>query len=210
MYYKYGDKEKEYLSRKDPRLGLLIDHIGHIERRVNPDIYSSIIHQIVSQQISSGARDTIWTRFEERLGRVELNSVLSLSEGEIQAMGMSNRKARYILDFSTKVKEEVVNLKELHYMKDEEVIESLCQVKGIGPWTAQMTLIFSMERPDVISYGDFAIRKGMMLLYGLDELSKKKFNQIASAYSPYSTVASLYLWEASRGNLPKELKENDK
>ncbi|NLY72665.1 MAG: DNA-3-methyladenine glycosylase 2 family protein [Tissierellia bacterium] len=209
MYFEYGNREKEYLSKKDPKLGLLIDHIGHIKREVNPDIYSSIVHQIVSQQISSGARDTIWARFEERLGEVELDSVLSLSEEEIQTLGISNRKAKYILDFSTKVREGVVNLGKLQYMEDKEVIESLCQVKGIGPWTAQMTLIFSMQRPDVISYGDFAIRKGMMLVYGLKELSEKEFIRITSAYSPHSTVASLYLWEASRGNLPEVLKSSD-
>ena len=183
-------------------MGELIDHIGHIKRGVNPDIFSSIVHQIVSQQISSAARNTVWGRMLEGLGEITPEAVLGIEKDQLQAFGISFRKADYIIDFSTKVKEGLVNLGDIHNLTDREVIEKLCLVKGIGPWTAEMALIFSMSRPDVISYGDLAIRRGMMMAYGLDKLDKKSFDRISSVYSPYRSVASLYLWEASTGNLP--------
>lgn len=202
MYFKYGEREKLYLSQKDPVMAALIEHFGHIERRVNPHIYSSLVHQVISQQISSAARDTIWARMLEAVESIEPQAIVDLGQEKIQALGMSMRKAQYIHELSTEVLEGRLNLEELRSQSDEDVVEKLTQIRGIGPWTAQMTLIFSLERPDVVSYGDFAIRKGMMLAYGLESLSKKDFDQIAAAYSPYSSVASLYLWEASGGDLP--------
>ena len=82
-------------------------------------------------------------------------------------------------------------------MSDSEIIEALTAISGVGVWTAQMLLIFSLMRPDVVSYGDLAIRRGMMNMYGLRELSKEKFERYAKHYSPYGSVASLYLWELS-------------
>lgn len=205
MYFSYGEREKEYLKERDPILGRVIDHIGHIYREINPDLFASLVHQIVSQQISSAARNTVWGRMVESLGQVNPERILALGRDDLQALGISFRKADYIVDIASKVQENLVNLEELKGMSDKEVIKSLCQFKGIGPWTAEMALIFSMERPDVISYGDLAIRKGMMMVYNLEELSKKDFDRISKLYSPYSSVASLYLWEASGGRLPEDM-----
>ncbi len=205
MYFSYGEREKEYLKERDPILGRVIDHIGHIYREINPDLFASLVHQIVSQQISSAARNTVWGRMVESLGQVNPERILALGRDDLQALGISFRKADYIVDIASKVQENLVNLEELKGMSDKEVIKTLCQFKGIGPWTAEMALIFSMERPDVISYGDLAIRKGMMMVYNLEELSKKDFDRISKLYSPYSSVASLYLWEASGGRLPEDM-----
>lgn len=201
MYFSYGEKEKEYLKQQDPRLGQVIEEVGHIHRRVNPDIFSSVVHQIVSQQISSVARNRIWERMAEDLGAITAQNLLSLTLEELQSFGTTFKKAGYILGFAREVQEGTLCLKQLQELSDEEVIKKLCSIKGIGPWTAQMTLIFSMQRPNVISYGDLAIRKGMCSVYGLEELSKKQFDEISATYSPYGTVAGLYLWEVAGGKV---------
>ena len=91
-----------------------------------------------------------------------------------------------------------INLKELEHLSDDEVIKQLSSLHGVGVWTAEMLLIFSLQRSDVVSYGDLGIRKGMMKLYGLESLTKKQFANYRERYSPYGSVASLYLWEKSK------------
>lgn len=201
MYFSYGEKEIKYLKQQDPLLAEIIDLFGHIYRPVNPDLFSSIVHQIVSQQISSAAKNTIWRRMQDRLGEITVESILSLSQNELQGFGITFRKADYITDFANSLKEGSFDLMKLTSLNDDELIKELCKISGIGPWTAQMVLIFSMQRPNVISFGDLAIRKGMCMLYGLEELSKKKFDEISENYSPHASVASLYLWELAGGKL---------
>lgn len=201
MYFAYGEKEIKHLKQQDPLLAEVIELLGHIHRPVNPDLFSSIVHQIVSQQISSAAKSTIWRRMKDRLGEITVESILYLSQDELQGFGITFRKADYITDFANSVREGSLDLMKLTSLSDDEVIKELCKISGIGPWTAQMVLIFSMQRPDVISFGDLAIRKGMCMLYGLEELSKKKFDEISLIYSPYASVASLYLWEVASGKL---------
>lgn len=197
MYFSYGDKEIKYLKEQDPLLGQVMDQVGHIHRPVNPDIFSSIVHQIVSQQISTAAKNTIWRRMEDKLDKITVESILDLSQEELQKFGMTFRKAGYISDFANSVRDGSLDLFKLSSYSDEEVIKELCKSKGIGPWTAQMVLIFSMQRPDVISFGDLAIRKGMRLVYSIDKLSRAKFDEITLNYSPYATIAGLYLWEVA-------------
>jgi DNA-3-methyladenine glycosylase II len=202
MYFSYGEKEKNYLKEQDPLLGQVIDLVGHIQRPVNPDLFSSMVHQIVSQQISTASKTTIWNRMEDRLGNITVDSILSQSQEELQSFGITFRKAGYITDFANRVKEGSLDLVKLRSLGDEEVIKELCKINGIGPWTAQMVLIFSMQRPNVISFGDLAIRKGMGIVYGLEKLNKSKFDELSLVYSPYATVAGLYLWAVAGGAVP--------
>ena len=194
MYFEYGEKEIEYLKSRDKLLGAAIDRIGPITRSVDSDLFSSVIHHIIGQQISTSAQATIWQRLCDRLITVSAETVCSLELNELQKLGMSFRKAEYIKDFSEKVKANEFYIDALNHLSDAEVIKELSALKGIGVWTAEMIMIFCMQRPDIVSFGDLAILRGMRMLYRHREIDPVKFRKYAKRYSPYGTVASMYLW----------------
>jgi DNA-3-methyladenine glycosylase II len=201
--FDYGDKEIDYLKRKDKRLGEAIDKIGHIDREVNPDLFSSVVHHIVGQQISSAAQKTVWTRLAERLGAINVETVCSAYGEDIQSCGITFKKADYIKDFSEKVRSGEFDVEALRNMPDAEVIIELSALKGVGVWTAQMLMIFCLQRPNVVSYGDLAIQRGMRMLYHHQKISRKLFDKYARRYSPYGSAASLYLWAIAGGAIPE-------
>lgn len=198
MYcFQYGQKEIDYLKRKDKKLGAAIDQIGMIEREIIPDPFAAIINSIVGQQISSKAADTVWQRLLDLLGQITPQHIMETQLSQIQGCGMSRRKAEYIKGIAEAALSGQVNFETLHALSDEEIIKKLSSLHGVGVWTAEMLLIFSLNRMDVVSYKDLAIRRGMMNLYGLKELPKEKFERYRERYSPYGSVASLYLWALS-------------
>jgi 3-methyladenine DNA glycosylase/8-oxoguanine DNA glycosylase len=195
--FKYDEKEITYLKKKDKKLAAAIERIGLIEREVIPDLFTALINSIVGQQISAKAADTVWNRLLQLLGKITPETIEAASTEEIQKCGMSIRKANYIKNIGSSTINGDLNISELKLLTDEEVIKRLSAINGIGVWTAEMLMIFSMERPNVLSYGDLAIRRGIMKLYGLKELDKTKFERYKKRYSPYGSVASLYLWHIS-------------
>jgi DNA-3-methyladenine glycosylase II len=203
VYFEYSDKETEYLKRKDKRLGVAIDRIGHVSREVQPDLFSSVVQNIIGQQISSAAQKTVWARLTDRLGEVRSETVCSVAREEIQACGVTFKKADYIKDFSLKVQSGGFDIDALRSMPDAEVIRNLSALKGIGVWTAEMLLIFCLQRPNVMSFGDLGIHRGLRMLYHHKEINRELFDKYARRYSPCGTVASLYLWEISHGTIPE-------
>jgi DNA-3-methyladenine glycosylase II len=195
--FRYSETELNYLKKRDRKLGTAIDAIGMIERPVTPDLFIALVASVASQQISAKAAETVWSRIEERLGAITPSSIAGATPEEIRQCGMSLRKSKYIKGIGDAVAEGEIDLASLHDLPDNEVIARLTALKGVGIWTAEMLLIFSMERPDVLSWGDFAIRRGMMRLYGKESISRKEFERYRNRYSPYGSVASLYLWEIS-------------
>jgi len=185
-----------YLRGRDKKLGAIIDRVGMIKREVNPDLFSSLVESIVSQQISSKAADTICDRLNEMSG-MDAKKLHSLSAEDLHNCGMSLRKAGYIKNVAEAAVNKIIDFETLACKSDQEIIEILTALKGVGVWTAEMLLIFSLMRPNVVSYGDLAIRRGMMRLYGLKELPKERFQRYAKRYAPYGSVASLYLWHIS-------------
>jgi DNA-3-methyladenine glycosylase II len=202
-YFDYGGKETEYLKRKDKLLGDAIEKIGHIYREVDDDLFSSVVHSITAQQISSAALKTIWRRLTGKLGSVNPETVGAASREEIQSCGLSFRKADYIKDFAESVRSGDINIDALYAMTDGEVTSRLSALKGIGVWTAEMLMVFCLQRPDVVSYGDLAIHRGMRMLYHHRKIDRKLFDKYARRYSPYGTVASLYLWAIAGGAIPE-------
>jgi DNA-3-methyladenine glycosylase II len=196
--FQYGQVELDYLKKKDKKLGQAIDRIGTIERKVIPDLFTALINSIVSQQISSKAAATVWNRMQEHFGAIMPLTIASATIEEIQQCGLSTRKAGYIKGIGETVVQGELNISEFPQLADSEIIKCLSSLHGVGVWTAEMLMIFSMQRPDVVSWGDLAIRRGMMNLYGLKELDKAKFERYKKRYSPYGSVASLYLWELSK------------
>ena len=203
MYFEYGDVEIEYLKRKDKRLGEAIYNIGHIHREVDGDLFSSVVRSIVGQQISSTALKTILKRLIELFGSPTPERLCAASREEIQSCGISFRKVDYIKDFAAKVKDGEFDLNALRCLSDAEIISKLSTLKGIGEWTSEMFLIFCLQRPDVVSYGDLAIQRGMCMLYHHKEIDRKLFDKYTRRYSPHGTVASLYLWAIAGGAIPE-------
>lgn len=117
---------------------------------------------------------------------------------------MTFRKAGYIKDFADKVKNEEFDINSINDLPNEEIIKKLTALKGIGVWTAEMIMIFCLQRPDVLSFGDLAIHRGMRMLYHHKDIDKKRFEKYAKRYSPYGTVASLYLWAIAGGAMMSE------
>lgn len=195
--FEYGPNEIAHLKRRDKKLGAAIDCIGMIQRKITPDPFTALISSIVSQQISKKAAETVWDRLSALVGRITPDNLARVSLAEIQCCGMSTRKAGYVQGIADSALAGTVNFDILHSLSDEEIIKQLSSLHGVGVWTAEMLLIFSLCRPDVVSYGDLAIRRGMMNLYGLRTLTKEKFDRYRKRYSPYGSVASLYLWELS-------------
>jgi len=197
LIFEYGQSEIDHLKRKDKKLGEAIDKIGIIEREITPEPFTAIISSVVSQQISKSAAQTVWKRLSSLLGSVTPENIAKVDLSEIQSCGMSVRKAGYIKGIADSALCGNVNFSSFDTLTDEEIIQKLSALNGVGIWTAEMLLIFSLCRPDVVSYGDLAIRRGMMNLYGLKELPKDKFDKYRKRYSPYGSTASLYLWALS-------------
>ncbi|HDQ92608.1 MAG TPA: DNA-3-methyladenine glycosylase 2 family protein [Synergistetes bacterium] len=197
--FRYGNTELDHLKRKDKRLGAAMERIGIIECEIIPDLFTALINNIVGQQISNAASATVWNRMKDRFGEITPERLNSTTLDEVQQCGLSFRKAGYIKEAGRAVAEGKIDLSALPDLPDAEVIGQLSSLRGVGEWTAEMLLIFSMERPDVVSKGDLAIRRGMMTLYGRKTLDNDAFGRYARRYSPFGSVASLYLWEIAVG-----------
>ena len=200
--FRYTQAELDYLRRRDKKLAAAIDRIGMIERGVDRDIFTALINGVVSQQISSAAAATVKARLVRLCGGITPERIRSADVEDIQKCGMSMKKARYIKEIGEIVYSGSLDLTAFYDMPDEEIIKRLSALPGIGAWTAEMLLIFSLQRQDVCSFGDLAIRRGMCKLYGLKTLSKEQFTRYRNRYSPYGSIASLYLWELSKADAP--------
>lgn len=199
MYFQYGEKELAYLKKKDKRLAAAIEQIGMIERVTDDSLFASVVHHIVGQQISSKAQATIWGRLRNYLVSIDAQNVNAASAEALQSLGMSMRKALYIKDFAAKVVNGSFDLDAVQHMEDKEAIEALSSLKGIGVWTAEMILLFCLQRRDILSFDDLAIQRGLRMLYHHRKITKELFSKYRRRYSPYGSVASLYLWTIAGG-----------
>ncbi len=183
-----------HLQGRDPCLGAVIDRIGWIEREMTPDLFATLIHSLAAQQISDAAAATVRRRLGALLGELTPRRVAQTPLAELQACGLSQRKAAWIQHLGQQVVSGALDLSTLPILPDAEVIRLLSALPGVGVWTAEMLLIFALGRPDVVSWGDRAIRRGMERLYGLAPLNRAQFAQYRERYRPHGTVASFYLW----------------
>ena len=202
MYFDYGAREVDYLKARDRVLGEVIDQVGHVEREVDPDLFSAVVHHIVGQQISTKAQATIWARMRERLGEVNARTVAAAGTATLQSVGISLRKAEYIQDFVGKVNSGAFDLQRVAALPDSEAIEALVALKGVGVWTAEMILLFCLQRPDIFSFDDLAIQRGLRMVYRHRKIDRKLFEKYRRRFSPYGSVASLYLWAVAGGAIP--------
>lgn len=199
MYFEYDDKALEYLKSKDKVFGAIIEKIGHIDRSIDTDLFSSVVHHIIGQQISTKAQATIWERMNKNLGEINADSIINAGQEKLQSFGITFRKADYITDFAKKIKNGEFDLESIWQKSDKEAIEELASLKGIGVWTAEMILLFCMQRPNIFSYDDLAIQRGLRMIYHHRKITKPLFEKYRRRFSPYCSIASLYLWAVAGG-----------
>jgi DNA-3-methyladenine glycosylase II len=189
----------EHLRRADPVLREVIDRVGPIELTTEPDLWWSLVDSIMSQQLSVKAASTIIGRLAAlgASGRPTPAEMLALDDDALRAAGLSRAKVRYVKDLAARWLDGSLDHARIPAMTDEEVIAELTRVKGIGTWTAEMILIFTLGRPDVLPVDDLAIRVAAQQLYGLaDRPGRDELLRIGESWRPWRTLASRYLWRS--------------
>ena len=201
-------KARKHLALADPTMGALVERVGKIDlatrlrrrKEERPaDAYGALLRAIVGQQLSTKAARTIYLRVLDLFGgsTPSPEQLLAVREQDLRAAGLSGRKTEYIRDLAAHVLSGELELDRLDQLSDEEVIEEIVAVRGLGRWTAEMFLLFHLERPDVLSGGDLGIRKAIQIEYGLVEMPPPtRVLEIGEPWRPFRSLASLYLWES--------------
>ena len=190
------------LPKADPAFGPVISHAGRITITLNPkeSVFQSLAVSIIYQQLHGKAASAITARFQALFPRCRTfpkpKQVLETSIPVLRSTGLSEAKARAILDLAKKVTDRTLpDRKRAEALSDEELIEALTQVKGVGPWTAQMLMIFTLGRTDVLPTADYGVRKGFALLQGMKRLpTPKELALHGERWKPYRSAAAWYLW----------------
>ena len=196
-------KARRHLVRRDPVLKRVIASVGPCTLKHMTDRFAVLVNSIISQQISSKAAISIRAKLESVLGGATAAKILAASDETLRSAGLSTNKARSLRDLSEKVLTKVVPLATLHEHDDEEVIARLVEVRGIGRWTAQMFLIFSLGRLDVLPVDDLGLRVGVQRHFELPEQPKKaELTELAEPWRPYRSIATWYFWR-SLGPVPQ-------
>lgn len=200
-HFQYDDEAIEYLKSKDKTLAQVIDVVGHVNRPIDGDVFTSVINSIISQQVSTAGAKTVLGRLDEQIG-IDPDGLSSASADDIQACGTTFRKAEYIKGFVDAVASGDFDLDALESMPDEEAIAYLSSIKGIGQWTSEMILLFSLNRMNIFAFDDIGIQRGMRMTYHHRQITRPLFEKYRRRFSPYCSVASLYFWEVAHGTVP--------
>ncbi|HET9186178.1 MAG TPA: DNA-3-methyladenine glycosylase [Solirubrobacterales bacterium] len=199
---------RKALASADPTMGLLIERLGNLDvatrlrRRSEErpaDAYGALLRAIVGQQLSTKAARTIYLRVLDLFGGTAPSPerLLEADEADLRGAGLSGRKTEYVRDLAAHVLSGELELDRIDELDDERVIEEIVAVRGLGRWTAEMFLLFHLERPDVLSGGDLGIRKAIQIEYGLEEMPPpRQVLEIGEPWRPHRSLASLYLWES--------------
>ncbi|MBU1070908.1 DNA-3-methyladenine glycosylase 2 family protein [Patescibacteria group bacterium] len=185
-----------YLS-KDPVLKKLIKQHPPFNWPKTGDIFTDLIESVINQQLSLASAASIYNRFKKLFkGSITPKNTLKLTINQLKNVGLSAQKSSYIQNVATAIVSGSLNVDKLHKSTDQEVMDQLTSIKGIGPWSANMILMFTLNRPDIFPVGDLGIRTAMGKLYKLDRENLKVMIIIAKKWSPYRTLASRYLWQS--------------
>jgi DNA-3-methyladenine glycosylase II len=192
------------LDCPDPVISSLVARIGDLDlarrRRGRPDdAFGALVRSVVGQQLSTKAARTIYDRLATLFGGHVPSpaELLAADEEELRAAGLSGRKTEYLRDLALKVETGDLDLTSLHRLTDEEVANRLVSVRGLGQWTADMFLMFHLDRPDVLPVGDLGIRRAAERAYGLPEAPPPgELRSLAAPWKPHRTLACIYLWES--------------
>lgn len=185
--------------KRDPKLAHIITTYGEVpELTTTKDLFVDILGSIVSQQLSTKAADTIWKRFEVLFDSKQITpeKLLQMDTEKIRGVGVSYSKIKYMKGLAEMILQNELNLDTITSLSDSEFIKELTRVKGIGPWTAEMILMFSLGREDVFSLGDLGLRNAISKIYEVDRDNLDEISVISDKWSPYRTYAARYLWKS--------------
>lgn len=189
-----------YLRERDPVLARVMDRVGHFSLQAEPDIFKSLVRAIIAQQISTSAARSIYKRLISVAGGEDqlMAGLMRLSVEELRSAGLSPQKARYLHDLAEKVSQKIVSLEKLTELPNEEIIAQLTLVKGVGVWTAQMLLIFSLGRLDIFPGADLGVRTAIKRLYRKRAVPKtpRQLRKFERLWQPYASIASWYCWRS--------------
>src|SRR5579872_3912567 len=191
-------KAVNHLKKSDPVLRAIIERVGPCRMEYGVPEFSSVAEAIVYQQLNGKAAVTIFNRFAALAGDpLTPAGILKLSDEQLRSVGLSKQKSAYLKDLSAKTAAGLLDFARLPALSDEEVIQHLTQVKGVGVWTAQMFLMFSLRRPNVLPTGDYGVQMAVKKHYKKRKLPKPKdMEKIARAWEPYRSVACWYMWRS--------------
>jgi len=191
-------KAINHLKKADPIMRAIVERVGPCRMEFGEPTFHSLAEAILYQQLNGKAAVTIFKRFTERSGDpVTPAGILKLTDAEMRIVGLSKQKTAYLRDLAEKTQAGLVDFERLGRLPDEEVIRHLTQVKGVGVWTAQMFLIFSLRRPNVLPVGDYGVQVAIKKHYRKRKLPKpKEMEKIAKPWSPYRSIACWYLWRS--------------
>lgn len=197
LEFNINDKEIQFLINTDEKLGYLIKYIGNVKLELEKDGFQCIVKYVIGQQISDKARETIWRRLCNLCKEVKPVEVLNQTQEDLRGIGLSNRKIECIRLFSSYLMNKKIEFKKFEVLSNEEIINSLTFVKGIGRWTAEMYIIFSLGRVDVLSKSDGTIRRSIQWMYNLKKLpSEKEIACYFKKWKNYETIVSIYFWKS--------------
>ena len=188
----------KHLKRCDPVLRAIIERVGPCRMEFGPAEFCSLAEAIVYQQLNGKAAVTIWKRFAALAGDpLTPQGILKLSDEQLREVGLSKQKSAYLKDLAAKTTAGLLDFSLLQDLSDEEVIQHLTQVKGIGVWTAHMFLMFSLRRPNILPTGDYGVQMAVKKHYRKRKLPKpKEMERIARAWEPYRSIACWYMWRS--------------
>lgn len=182
--------------RRDPVMAEQIERFGLLELKATDDLFGRLVTSIINQQLSVAAARTIRERVQQRVDFTP-EALLAVDEQLLRDAGLSKQKVAYVRSASEAYQRDDLSRAKFDEMSNEEVIAELTKIHGVGVWTAKMFLIFSLARPDVFAVEDLGIRRGMTVLYGLED--RPEMVKLAEQWSPARSLACLYLWRASEG-----------
>ena len=191
-----------HLRRSDPVMAKIIERVGKCELTLLQPNFETLARSITFQQLHGKAASTIFARVQKVVGRsFTATAFLRADEKTLRACGLSRQKLASLIDLAEHVVSRKVNFKNLRDLDNDAVVKSLTQVRGVGEWTAQIFLMFALNRPNVLPIGDFGVRNAVRQAYGLKEMPKPaELQKIAEPWHPYCTIASWYLWRSLDGS----------
>lgn len=196
MKPEYWDRAKRALARRDPVIGRIMRRYPRVHLVPRGEPFHTLARAIVGQQISVKAAQSVWNKFVAFVPDVNAVSVLKAKKTDLRSCGLSARKCEYIQDLAQRFAGGAVHVHRWPDMGDEEVIEDLIQVRGIGRWTAEMFLMFNLLRPDVFPLGDLGLQKAIRLAYFKRKVSLQTMAKLGATWKPWRSVATWYLWRS--------------
>ncbi len=197
LVYKTESKEISYILQKDPKLKPLFQHHKEIVVNLSDNYFLSLVQTIIAQQLSSKVATVIYNRLDDFFNHeITASKIDQSSEEDLRSLGLSRQKITYLKSLSISVLENIIQLDDLDHLSNQEIIDMLIKIKGIGVWSAQMFLMFSLGREDVFSVLDLGLRNALKKVYQDESLTHQQMEVISELWSPYRSIVCHYLWHA--------------